>query len=176
MDFNDLPTALGQFIHDALASGRYQSAEELVCEALQVLRDQDAHRAAPPTSDETHSDNPPQSADAYVRAIAHALSAGEFGLARQLALEGTERYPTYEELHKCARVLAPPTSHVVPASSASRASIKANNAWLKAHWQDYRGQWIALRDGQLVHATSSFDDLVAHIGDTYGVLLTKIHG
>ena len=98
MDLNDLPAALGQFVHDALASGRYQSAEELVREALQVSREQDAHRRAQPTSDETHSDSPPQSADAYVRAIAHALSTGEFGLARQLALGGTERYPTHSAI------------------------------------------------------------------------------
>lgn len=175
MYLNGLPADMVQFVHDALASGKYQSAEELVCEALQVLREQDAHREAQPPSDEAHSDSPPQSAEAYVHAIAKALSTGEFGLARQLALEGIERYPTHEELHKCAHVLAPPTSRVVPASSTSRASIKANNAWLKAHWQDYRGQWIAVRDGQLVYATSSFDDLVAHIGDSHGVLLTKIH-
>jgi Arc/MetJ-type ribon-helix-helix transcriptional regulator len=176
MYLNGLPADVAQFVRDALASGKYQSAKELVCEALQRLREQDAHRGAQPPLDETHPDRPPQSADAYVRAIAHALSTGEFGLARQLALDGAERYPTHEELHKCAHVLAPPTACVVPASSASRASIKANNAWLKAHWQDYRGQWVAVRDGQLVHATLSFEELVAHIGDTHGVLLTKIHG
>ena len=62
----------------------------------------------------------------------------------------------------------------MPASTASRASVKANNAWMKTHWQDYRGQWVAVREGQFVYATSSFGDLVAHVGDTHSVFLTKI--
>jgi hypothetical protein len=90
-------------------------------------------------------------------------------------MEGAERYPAHDELQTCARVLGPPTIRTVPASAASRASVKANYAWMKAHWQDYRGQWVAVRDGQLAYAASSFDDLVAHIGDPHGVLLTKIH-
>src|SRR5262245_46396794 len=45
---------------------------------------------------------------------------------------------------------------LVPTSAASRASVKANNAWMQTHWQDYRGQWVAVREGQLVYATSSF--------------------
>jgi hypothetical protein len=44
-------------------------------------------------------------------------------------------------------VLAPPTATVVPATPASRAAVKANNAWLTAHWEAYRGHWIALRAG-----------------------------
>ena len=176
MHLHGLPADLAQFVHDALASGKYQSAEELVCEALHVLRKHAHSREAPPHLDEAHPESPPQSADAYLHAIAQALRAGEYGLARTLATEGAARYPEHDELQKCARVLAPPITRVVPATSASRAAVAANHAWLKAHWQDYKGQWIAVREGQLVYATSSFDELVAHIGDTHGVLLTKIHG
>jgi len=46
MYLNGLPADVAQFVRDALASGKYQSAEELVCEALQRLREQDAHRGA----------------------------------------------------------------------------------------------------------------------------------
>jgi hypothetical protein len=45
---------------------------------------------------------------------------------------------------------------------------------MKAHWQEHRGQWVAVRDGQLLEATSSFDDLLARIGDPHDVLVTKI--
>jgi hypothetical protein len=45
---------------------------------------------------------------------------------------------------------------------------------MKAHWQEHRGQWVAVRDGQLLDATTSFDNLLAHIGDPHGVLVTKI--
>ena len=175
MHLNSLPAELVQFIDDAVASGQYQSTEELVCDALQVLREQVHRRGVPVSPDEAHPASPPQSPDDYLQALAHALRTGEFGRARQVAMEGAERYPAQNELQMCALVLAPPAVRTVPASAASRASVKANNAWLKAHWQDYRGQWVALRDGQLVYAASSFDDLVAHIGDPHGALLTKIH-
>lgn len=175
MHLNGLPADVAQFVHEVLASGKYQSAEELVCEALRVLRERGAHQGVQPSEDASHPDTSQPSAEAYVRAIAHALSSGEFGRARQLATAGAERYPAHDELQKWARVLAPPTVRAVPASSASRAAVKANNVWMKAHWQDHRGQWVAVRHGQLVYATSSFDELVAHIDDPHGVLLTKIH-
>ena len=40
----------------------------------------------------------------------------------------------------------------------------------------YRGSWIALRAGQLLYASPSFDDVIAHVGEVRGrgVLLTKI--
>jgi hypothetical protein len=62
-------------------------------------------------------------------------------------MEGAKRYPAHDELQRWAHVLAPPTARVVPTSAASRASVKANNAWMKTHWQDYRGQWVAVREG-----------------------------
>ena len=82
--------------------------------------------------------------------------------------------PAHAELHTYARVLAPPTTRVVPVSPASRASVKANGAWLKAHRTAYRGRWVALRDGAFVRAADSFEDLVADLGDTTGLLLTKV--
>jgi Arc/MetJ-type ribon-helix-helix transcriptional regulator len=175
MHLNGLPADVAQFVDDALASGKYPSAEDLVCAALQVLQQQDEARGTPPPADATDAHRAPQSPDDYLQALAHALRTGEYGRARQVATEGAARYPDHAKLAKSARVLAPPTVRAVPASAASRASVKANHAWMKAHWQDYRGQWVAVRDGLLVHAAPSFDDLVAHVGDAHGVLLTKIH-
>lgn len=172
MHLNGLPAELAQFVRDALASGKYQSTEALVCDALQVLREQAGHRKPQPPIDALPSDNAPQSADAYVRAMAHALSTGEFGRARQLAIEGATRYPEHAELTKSARVLAPPT--VQRASRPHTANIKANRAWLKAHRHDYAGQWIALRDGHFLAAAPSFDQLAAQVNETRDVLMTKL--
>src|SRR4029453_15041548 len=71
--------------------------------------------------------------DDLVHAIRQALEVGEAGRARELALEGAQRYPAHAELHTYARLLAPPTTRVVLASPAARASVKANGAGLKAH-------------------------------------------
>jgi hypothetical protein len=175
MHLNGLPVDLAQFVDEAWASGQYPSVDALVCEALQVLREQAHPHRAPTHPDEVPSDSPPQLPDDYPHALAHALRIGKFGCARQLATAGAARYPAHDELQKCARVLAPPIVRAMPVFAASRASVKANNAWMKAHWQDHRGQWVAVRDGQLLHATSSFDELIAHVGAPHGVLLTKIH-
>jgi len=75
-------------------------------------------------------------------------------------------------LHKAAHVLAPPT--VTRASRRHTADIQANRAWLKAHWQDYAGQWIALRDGHFLAAAPSFEALAAQVDATPNVLMTKL--
>ncbi len=48
---------------------------------------------------------------------------------------------------------------------------------MKAHRDEYRGNWIALQARQLRYAASSFDDLIAHVGDVRGrgILVTKIN-
>ena len=176
MDCKDLPAELAHFVQQALAHGTYQSEEEIVVEAVRVLKEQVSRREAVQQRYEGIMDTPPQTPDEYVRAIIQALETGDPVRARTLAIEGAEHYPQHAELHTCAHVLAPPTGQVVPATPESRAAVKANNAWLKAHWEAYRGSWIALRAGQLLHASPSFDDVITHVGDVRGrgILLTKI--
>jgi hypothetical protein len=171
MSLNSLPADLTQFVHDALASGKYPSTEALVCDALQTLRAQEDRGTAPPEHAPPPA-NPPQSPEEYLQALAHALRTGEFGRARQLATEGAARYPAHAELAKSARILAPPT--VIRASRPHTAAVRANRAWLKAHRQAYAGQWIALRDGHLLAAAPSFDALVARVRETHDVLMTKL--
>ena len=173
MDLKELPAELAHFVQQALARGTYQSEEELMAEAVRVLKERGSAVQQP------HGgllDTPPQTPDAYVHAIAQAPDTGDPVRARTLALAGAEHYPQHAELHTCAHVLAPPTATVVPATPASRAAVKANNAWLTAHREAYRGCWIALRAGQLLHASPSLEDVVTHVGDVRGrgILLTKI--
>jgi Arc/MetJ-type ribon-helix-helix transcriptional regulator len=176
MELKELPAELVSFVEQALASGTYTSAEALVADAVRMLRDQDAGRTARPHTPEIPVviDITTSTPNELVRAIRQALATGEAGRARQLALEGAQRYPTHAELHDYARVLAPPTTRVIPASPASRASVKANGAWLHAHRTAYAGHWVALRDGALVRDADSFEALVAGLDDTTGLLLTKV--
>ena len=62
----------------------------------------------------------------------------------------------------------------MPASPVARASVKASGAWLHTHRTAYYGRWVALRDGALMRAADSFEALVAAVGDTTGLLLTKV--
>jgi hypothetical protein len=120
----------------------------------------------------SYPNRPPQSADEVVQAITEALASGEHGLARKLAMDGAEQYPTHGPLQKFAHVLAPPT--VSRSIHPPRPGIKANRLWLKANREAYAGRWVALRDGHLLSTAHSFDDLIASVDDTTDVLLTKL--
>jgi Arc/MetJ-type ribon-helix-helix transcriptional regulator len=176
MELKELPAELASFVEHALASGTYPSADALVADAVRVLRDQEAGRTGRPHTRDVPA--PPDVATStpedLVQVIRQALATGEVGRARQLALEGTQHYPAHAELHQYARVLAPPTTRVVPASPASQASVKANGAWLHAHRTAYHGRWVALRGGVLMRDADSFETLVAGLDDTTGLLLTKV--
>jgi Arc/MetJ-type ribon-helix-helix transcriptional regulator len=176
MEIKALPPELASFVEHALASGAYPSAEALVADAVRVLRDQQAERRArPPTPDApVHPDVATSTPDDLVQAIRQALETGEAGRAQRLALEGAHRYPAHAALQRYARVLAPPTARVLPASPGSRTSVKANGAWLQTHRTAYYGRWVALRDGVLVRDADSFEALVAGLDDTTGLLLTKV--
>jgi Arc/MetJ-type ribon-helix-helix transcriptional regulator len=176
MELTALPADLASFVGHALASGTYPSMDALVADAVRVLRDQEAGRTVRPHTPDAPAplDIATSTPEDLVQAIRQALETGEAGRARQLAMEGAYRYPAHTELQHYARVLAPPTTQVVPASPASRASVKANGAWLHAHRTAYHGRWVALRDGVLVRDADTFETLVAGLDDTTGLLLTKV--
>ncbi|MCI0393876.1 MAG: hypothetical protein L0332_06085 [Chloroflexi bacterium] len=108
----------------------------------------------------TWTDRP---ASDFVHAVNLALMAGAYITARNLAQEGHELHPDHAELEKMAYVLAPPQARVV--KSENQAGRKANHQWLKEHRSEYRGQWVALRDGELLGAAASPADLEAQVGE-----------
>jgi putative addiction module CopG family antidote len=178
MNLNELPRDLAQFVQQEIVQGKYQSAAEVVSAALRLLREHEAQRGNGQSSVHGYPDALPRAAGTITEAITKALASGHHALARQLAMDGAQQYPDHDELQKYGRILAPPTvGKPMPTTPEARAALKANNAWLKAHWQAYRGNWIALQAGHLLHASPSFDDVAAHVGDVRGrdILLTKIN-
>ncbi|MCI0394981.1 MAG: hypothetical protein L0322_08570, partial [Chloroflexi bacterium] len=95
-------------------------------------------------------------------------------VARNLALEGAERYPDHVELQKMARILAPPK--VTVSKRPPDPGIKGNMAWLNTHWDEYKGQWVALRGGQLLAMADSFEGIIDQVGPikNTGILVTKL--
>ena len=55
-----------------------------------------------------------------------------------------------------------------------RPDLRANRDWLMRHGDLYRGQWVALRNGELLGSAPSLQTLVAKIGDTKSILVTKV--
>jgi putative addiction module CopG family antidote len=178
MNLNELPRDLAQFVQQEIAQGKYQSVEEVISAALRLLREHEVQSGNGQSSANGHHDALPRSAEEIVAAITKALASGHHAFARQLAMDGAQQYPDHDALQKYGRILAPPTvGKPMPTTPEARAAFKANNAWLKAHWQAYRGNWVALQAGHLLHASPSFDDVVAQVGDVRGrdILLTKIN-
>lgn len=108
----------------------------------------------------------------HVMAINLALTAGAHLAARNLALQAAKLFPSHPEIQKYARVLAPPT--VTKSSLPIDPSVRANRDWLSKYGDSYRGRWVGLRNGQLLGSASSLEALAEKIGDTNGVLLTKV--
>lgn len=114
-----------------------------------------------------------RSAADFLRAVQSALSAGAHMAARNLAAQGAQRFPDHPQLVKFARILAPPRVFRAPAQP--NAGVRANRDWMMAYGTHYRGQWVALREGQLLAVGDSLDSVIAQIGGTIGVLFTKVY-
>ena len=82
MSLNNLPADLAHFVHDARASGKYPSTEDLVRAALQTLRAQEEEQGAAPPEHAPPPASPPQSPDEYLQVLAHALHTGGAGHGR----------------------------------------------------------------------------------------------
>jgi hypothetical protein len=105
-------------------------------------------------------------------AIRWALAAGAFMAARNLATQGIEQYPDHQELQKFAYLLAPPK--VLQRNLPPDPSIRANRDWIRIHSAQYRGQWVALRSGELLATASSLHVLTHQLGISRDILFTKV--
>lgn len=113
-----------------------------------------------------------QSAPGLLEAVQLALAVGAYALARHLATLGAELHTGNQELQNYARVLAPPTTTTT--SGAPNPNLAPNRDWLMRRGDAYRGRWVALKAGHLVGSASSLPQLMNAVGDTSGMLLTKV--
>lgn len=104
--------------------------------------------------------------------IKDALRRGDVIKARHIAAKGSQQYPKHLELQEYNRVLAPP--RILNREMPPTSGVRANHNWLKAHQQDYRGRWIALRHGELVGVAESLHTLTNKLETIKGILLTRV--
>jgi hypothetical protein len=116
-----------------------------------------------------------RSADEFIRAVDLALKAGAHFAARDLATQGAEIHFDSEELQKYARVLAPPKPLAKTAKSDVRP--KANIQWLTANKHNYKGQWVAIKNGVFITSAKTYKALIAELGNIKGrgILVTPIY-
>jgi len=108
----------------------------------------------------------------FVRTVRLALAAGAHLVARNLATQGARLHPDHPELHKMAHILAPP--RIVNADIPPTPSVRADQAWLRDHADEYKGQWVALREGTLLAVGAAAREVWGHLESTDDVMLTKV--
>ena len=106
------------------------------------------------------------------RAVRLALAAGAHLLVRNLAAQGAKLHPDHLELRKMAHVLAPP--RVVNADIPPTPSVRPNQAWLRNHADEYKGQWVALQEGTLLATGATAREVWDCLESPDGVMLTKM--
>jgi len=82
--------------------------------------------------------------------IQRLLSAGRVSDARAIAARAASRMPGSDVFAQWQEVLAPPRARL--AGKATGRSRRSEQAWLREHAQDYKGQWVALRGDMLIAA------------------------
>lgn len=73
---------------------------------------------------------------------------GALRLARELAAKALVRFPKSDSLLIVSRLVQPPRVTRVP-GVAPRPDRRPDFEWLKAHAEEYRGEWLVLCQGRL---------------------------
>ncbi len=112
-------------------------------------------------------------AEDFLRAVRWAFSAGAHLAARNLSKQGADLYPENADLQKLAYLLAPPK--VIKRAYSPDPTIKMNRDWIRSQGCDYRGQWVALRNGELLASGESLDVVTQQTGVARDILFTKVY-
>lgn len=108
----------------------------------------------------------------YARAIRLALRAGAHRPATELARRARERYPQDADVRWLADLLAPLPGPVK--RGPADPTLRANRDWYVQHAAQYRGQWVAVKNGELLGAAPTLRELKALVGDTRSATLSKV--
>lgn len=116
-----------------------------------------------------------ESPERHTSAVRLALASGAYRAAQQLAAKGAERFPAHLPLRKMAKILAPPV--VRHSARPADSGLLANRDWLGSHRDEYKGRWVALRDGELLGIAETADQLVGQVGEIRNqrILITQVY-
>lgn len=143
-------------VDEALAEN---TSDQAIIAQLEKAIDRNDPRAFVQIVDEVDWDSQP--VENFIQVIDLAMSQGYLPLAKQLTEKGQVRFSTNETLTQTARALAPP---VVRRRGPATPGLADTIHWMKKHAAEYKGQWIAVRSGELLAVASSLDELIETVG------------
>lgn len=108
-------------------------------------------------------------------AMDRALAGDDFKGAQHLSLQAIAQYPENQDIKKYAYVLAPPK--ITSVKRNPPPDRQANRNWIEQNRTEYRGRWVALKNGQLLADGKNIDDLVSQVGSlkNTGIFVTAIY-
>jgi len=113
--------------------------------------------------------------DELIRTIDLALHLEMVSLASELAQLGGRLFPQHDGVRRVAGVLSPPTTRTIHVPHSH--TLDASRSWLRDNATEYRGQWVAVRNGALLGAAQSLEELEAALGqheDSRSTIITKV--
>ncbi len=110
--------------------------------------------------------------DQWADAVYLALRIGHHIIARDLADRGRQRFPDHALLQKMGRILAPKQPGVV--GGPGDPTLEATMNWFAAHRDDYWGQWVAVKNGQLLGAAATIGELMERVPDWRSATISQI--
>lgn len=113
--------------------------------------------------------------DDILNIIDLALHNDMSGIAIKLAQNAQQYFPDHERVQRAARVLTPSKARSVQTTHPE--GLTASRVWLQNYASDYRGYWLALKNGKVLAQAKSLQELremVAPFGNIETMLITKI--
>lgn len=114
-------------------------------------------------------------AEDFIKQADLEITRGNLHGAWEIAVEALKHFPDHAELQKYAYILAPPKVKTVPRDP--NQDVQADIDWIKNHRAEYRGCWVALKNGKLLASGKNLDEIVEKIGEikNTGILVTVIY-
>jgi hypothetical protein len=102
---------------------------------------------------------PVEETRSYAERIRDLVENDYVGAARKLVAEAVQQGEQDEDLLQWQRVLAP--AKTLRVGGPRDFDRTPDVEWMRQHWNDYRGQWVALLHGELLAHSESLDEVTS---------------
>lgn len=109
----------------------------------------------------------------YSDRIRHLVQVGEILEAQKLLAEALEQEDCGEDLSYWERLIGPTKKFRVGGEKAPDPA--PDFRWLREHAQEYDGQWVALRNGELLASASSLKEVLSALKELEPEQATLLH-